>query len=219
VSDSDSGRFAFYRPEVVFFRQSIERELAGFFQKNGLLELADKKILEVGCGWGNWLILLMSWGARPENLFGIDVLPERIETARQRLPKSEIVLGRAEKLNWSNSFFDLVFQFTLFSSVVSAKARREMAAEVWRVLKPGGYFVSFDYFWANPNNPSTIGIGKKELQRLFPQASFYFRRLGLAPPLARRIVPISFSLAHFLEKTRILSGHYLAWTIKKEENG
>lgn len=211
----NADRFAFHKPEVVFFRHSLERDLARFFRKNNLLDLADKKILDVGCGWGSWLLLFMGWGARPENLCGIDILPERVETARGRLPKSEIILGRAEKLPWGERNFDLVFQFTVFSSVPSPSNREEIGSEIWRVLKPGGYFVSFDYFVSNPANPATVGIGKKEWQRIFPEANFRFRQVGLAPPLARLVAPVSFSLAHFLEKTRILSGHYLGWTIKQ----
>ena len=210
-----SDRFAFYQPEVVFFRHSLERELAGFFRENEVLDLSNKKILDIGCGWGSWLLLFMGWGAKPENLFGIDLLPERIEMARQRLLKSEVLLGRAEKLPWPGGSFDLIFQCTLFSSVVSHQARAEIAAEAWRVLKLDGHFISFDYFKANPANPYTVGIKKKEFRRLFPEANFHFRRFGLAPPLARWIAPISFSVAHLLGKTRILSGHYLAWTTKQ----
>ena len=213
--NSLSDRFDFSQQNVVFFRHCVERELAAFFRKTGILNLSEKKILDVGCGWGSWLLLFLSWGISPEGLFGIDILPERVKMARRRLPESEIVLGRAEKLPWPDDFFDLVFQFTVFSSVPSPPARTEIASEVWRVLKPGGYFVSFDYFLAHPANPYTVGIGKKELERLFPKASFHSRRVGLLPPLARRLVPLSFSLAHVLEKTRILSGHRLAWTIKK----
>ncbi len=212
-----SDRFAFYRPEVVFFRQALERELVRFFRKNNLLDLSGKKILDVGCGWGSWLLLFMMWGARPENLYGVDILPERVEAARQRLSKSEILLGRGEKLPWEGNNFDLIFQFTVFSSVPSPSNRVEIGSEIWRVLKPNGFLVSFDYFISNPANPATVGIGKGELRRIFPRADFNFRRVGLAPPLARRIAPFSFSLAHFLEKTAILSGHYLAVAIKKEE--
>jgi len=215
MSQPAAERFAFHQPDVVFFRHCVERELAVFFRKTGILDLSDKKILDVGCGWGSWLLLFLSWGVRPQNLCGIDLLPERAEVARQRLPKSEIVLGRAEALPWPDDSFDLVFQFTVFSSVPSPPAREEIAKEIWRTLKPGGYFVSFDYFIAHPANPYTVGIGKRELERLFPKAAFDSRRVGLFPPLARRLVPLLFSLAHVLEKTRILSGHRLAWTIKK----
>ena len=208
-------RFAFYQSDVVFFRHCVERELAVFFRKTGILDLSEKRILDVGCGWGSWLLFFLSWGCCPENLYGIDLLPERVAVARRRLPKSEIVLGRAEKLPWPDENFDLVFQFTVFSSVLSPSAREEIAGEIWRLLKPGGYFVSFDFFISNPTNPNTVGIGKKELERLFPKAGFYSRRVGIFPPLARRVAPLSFSLAHVLEKTRILSGHQLVWTIKK----
>lgn len=215
MKNNTSERFAFYQPEVVFFRHCAEWELAAFFRKTKILDLSAKKFLDVGCGWGSWLLLFLSWGGRPENLCGIDLLPERVELARQRLPKSEIALGRAESLPWPGDSFDLIFQFTVFSSVLSGPAREEIAKEIWRVLKPGGYFISFDFFISNPTNPNTVGIGKGELVRLFPKASFQFRRVGIFPPLARRLAPLSISLAQVLEKTRILSGHYLAWSIKE----
>ncbi|HXF49200.1 MAG TPA: class I SAM-dependent methyltransferase [Verrucomicrobiae bacterium] len=215
MSGAGESKFAFYQPDVVFFRHCIERELAGFFRRAGILDLSQKKILDIGSGWGSWLLLFLSWGARPENLCAIDLQPERVEVARQRLPKSEIVLGRAEKLPWPGDSFDLIFQFTVFSSVLPPAAREEIAEEIWRVLKPGGYFVSFDFFISHPANPNTVGIGKGELRRLFPHSSFRFRRLGIFPPLARWLAPVSITLAHLLEKTRILSGHYLAWSIKK----
>lgn len=209
-----SQRFAFHQPDVVFFRHCVEQELAAFFRKATMLDLSGKKILEVGCGWGNWLLLFLSWGARPEGLCGIDLLPERVEVARQRLPKSEIALGRVEKLPWADDSFDFVFQFTVFSSMISPQSRQDAAEEIWRVLKPGGYFVSFDYFIAHPANPGTVGIRKRELVLLFPQAGFHFLRVGLFSPLARRLVPLSASFAHMLAGTGILSGHYFAWTIK-----
>ena len=46
------------------------------------LELLDKKILDVGCGSGGVLRDFIKYGALPENLYGIDLLEDRIERAK-----------------------------------------------------------------------------------------------------------------------------------------
>ena len=44
-----------------------------------------------------------------------------------------------------------------------------------------------------PINPQTRSIRPAEIRRLFPNCRYDFRRISLAPPLARRTVPLSWS--------------------------
>jgi len=64
-------------------------------------------------------------------------------------------------------------------------------------------------FRLNPTNPQTRGILPGEIKRLFPNCSYQFNRITLAPPLARRIVPLSWILAYGLERLTIFNSHYL----------
>src|SRR5687767_6228526 len=70
--------------------QAILRERARAVGKMlggaGLLPLSCSRVLEIGCGTGQVLAGLTEWGALPENLHGIDLLPDRIEEARRRFP-------------------------------------------------------------------------------------------------------------------------------------
>jgi hypothetical protein len=77
-----------------------------------------------------------------------------------------------------------------------------------RVLRPGGLIIWYD-FWFNPTNRQTQGIRPAEIRRLFPHCTHTFYRLTLAPPLARRLVPLSWTLALLLEKLRLFNSHYL----------
>ena len=99
-------------------------------------------------------------------------------------------------------------QFTVFSSILDGEVKGDVANEMLRVTRPGGVILWYD-FWLNPSNPQTRGIRPAEIKRLFPNCSYEFHRITLAPPLARRIVPISWILAYGLERLTIFNSHYL----------
>jgi hypothetical protein len=81
---------------------------------------------------------------------------------------------------------------------------------MWRVLKPGGAVLWYDFFVDNPRNRDVKGMPEKEIRRLFPAGQLHLRRTTLAPPLARRLVPLSWTLAALLEGARVLNTHYAA---------
>jgi len=98
-----------------------------------------------------------------------------------------------------------------------------------RVLKPGGMILSYD-FRLNPINPQTRGtsyfsIRPAEIKQLFPNCGYEFHRITLAPPIARRLVPISWGLCLFLESLKIFNSvpfgdtHYLVAIRPKMEDG
>src|SRR5688572_21967794 len=60
--------------------------LEALLRSSQLLPFHDQQILDVGCGTGAVLDGLRNWGAKPENLFGVDLLQERVEQACQRFP-------------------------------------------------------------------------------------------------------------------------------------
>ena len=104
---------------------------------------------------------------------------------------------------------------TAISSILDPQIRRNICAELLRVLrspdlgsgKPGGMILWYD-FWLNPVNPQTRGVRPAEIKRLFPNCSFEFHKITLAPPIARRVVPVSWILAYGLERLAIFNSHY-----------
>jgi ubiquinone/menaquinone biosynthesis C-methylase UbiE len=91
------------------------------------------KVLEVGCGTGNYILALEQLtGAHG---WGIDPSQGMLSRARDR---SEVVCfraGRAEKLDFSAGFFDLVFCVDVIHHITDRFAYFE---EAQRVLKGGG---------------------------------------------------------------------------------
>jgi hypothetical protein len=86
--------------------------------------------------------------------------------------------------------------------------KAKIASEMLRVVSEKGLILWYD-FWLNPTNPQTRGIRPAEIKQLFPGCNYEFLRITLAPPIARRLAPISWGLCLFLESIKILNTHYL----------
>jgi SAM-dependent methyltransferase len=196
-----------YKP-YLFSIQNRMRNLLNFFKKNGIHSLRDLKILEVGCGSGGVLLEYLSLDAFQKHLFGIDLLQDRLKDAHLKLPAAGISCTNGQFLPFPNNSFDLVLQYTAFSSVLDPAIKEQMACEMKRVLKPGGMIVWYD-FWLNPTNPQTRGIRPREIRVLFPNCHMKFQKITLAPPVARLIVPFSWNFALFLERLKIFNTRYM----------
>lgn len=93
---------------------------------------AGTRLLDVGCGSGMLLTLAAERGAEPS---GIDVTPELLAIARERLPGADLREGDMESLPFADAAFDAVTGVNAFQF---AGDPRRALAEAARVLRPGG---------------------------------------------------------------------------------
>lgn len=202
-------RYSYFNQANLFIVHLREKEMLRLLHYAGMNSLKDTIILDVGCGRGRVLQRFVDYGALPEDLFGIDLLPDRIEQAQKLNPGINFKCGDAQKLPYRDESFDIVLQFTVFTSVLDEQMKGNIAREMLRVLKRDGIILWYDYHVNNPKNPDVKGVKKKEIKQLFPNCSFHFRRITLAPPLVRVIAPYSLLLCYLLEKIPLLCTHYL----------
>ena len=78
------------------------------------IDICGKKILDVGCGYGNWLRMFAEWGAKPQDLYGIDLLEWRLLFAKERSTLINFKLGNCAKLPYKKETFDIVMQAVVF---------------------------------------------------------------------------------------------------------
>lgn len=103
-------------------------------------------VLDAGCGYGRVATTLAS--EHGFNVIGIDLIPERLKEA-SRYANTQGVSTRVKLLN--GNYCTLPFKDSTFSAVftmetlVHADPLEAALGEFWRVLKPGGRLVLFEY--------------------------------------------------------------------------
>lgn len=141
-------------------------------------------VVEVGAGEGQNLRWAREMGAR--SVSGVDLLEARATQAARRCTPVLVADGRA--LPYASAAADSVIVSTLLSSVLAPADRRRIAAEIGRVLRPGGALLFYDFDRPSPFNRDVRPVSRRELRELFPTWPATFRRTTLAPPIARRLL-------------------------------
>ncbi|MFZ1728678.1 MAG: class I SAM-dependent methyltransferase [Bacteroidota bacterium] len=176
--------------------------------------LCDGPVLDIGCGAGDLLRVLIDLGIKPKSIIGADLLPERLRQASERYPECSILQANGLALPFQNESISLLCQFTLLSSVLDPEIRLNMARESLRVMRNNGLLLLYDIRYNNPANPHVRRIGRNEMKRLFPGCVIVFRSLTLLPPLARKLGRATNILYPLLCSIPLFRTHYLC-TIQK----
>jgi len=95
----------------------------------------DASILEVGCGYGRVLDYLQHAGFN--DVQGIDA-SERMVQRCNEVGHHRVRLGVADSIPFDDKTFDGVLCIATLSSISDKSVRDRAAAEMFRILKPGG---------------------------------------------------------------------------------
>ena len=173
--------------------------MAAQLSRTGFTRLHESKVLDVGCGDGSWLRTLSEWGCEPENLYGTEILSDRISKAEQLNAGINYKRVSSHQLPFADEHFDIVTANVVFSSILDESYRQNLATEMQRVCKRKGIMLIYDFKISDPRNSHNVGIGRSEMSKLFRGYRVKSKRLLLFPPLARPISKISILAVHALE--------------------
>ncbi len=203
-------------PAVYMGAQERERALIRLLQKARLPPLADRTLIEIGCGNGANLLDLVRLGFSPRNLVGNELLPDRLATARERLPSSiRLLPGDALALDVVDESFDVVLQSTVFTSILDGEFQARLARRMWAWVKPGGGVIWYDFAYDNPVNRDVRGVPQKRVRELFPDGIARCAWVTLAPPISRLVTRVHPALYSVFNALPFLRTHRLCWIGKR----
>jgi ubiquinone/menaquinone biosynthesis C-methylase UbiE len=213
----DSGLYAPWNPAEALMRESRRRVAARLLHRHGVFPRAGDPVLEIGFGRLGWLADLLGWGLRSFDLHGIELDEGRVKAARAAFSEADLRVGDAASMAFADSSFKLVVASTVFTSILDRDVRTAVSEEIRRVLRPRGAVLWYDFRVDNPANPNVKGISRLELRSLFRDFDRHIRSLTLAPPIARRVAPLSWSLATLLESVPLLRTHLLGVFVRRDD--
>ena len=120
------------------------------------LDLSGKKVLDIGCGSGG-ITLSLARDYKADRVVGIDVESPVCDTARQLAEHAEysdrieIIKIAPGPFPFPDQEFDIVFSK---DSIIHIPDKERLAADAFRVLKPGGWFVASDWLISHDDEPS-----------------------------------------------------------------
>ncbi len=160
---SDPERELLYDDAHISFLEDIWGE--GFLSPGGAeealrvvegLDLRGKRVLDIGCGSGAIAVLLARDMGAAE-VVGIDVEPDVCAAAERRAAKAglsdritvrEVAPG---PLAFDDDSFDVVYSK---DSIIHIPDKEALCRDVYRVLKPGGWFAASDWLMSHDGPPS-----------------------------------------------------------------
>ncbi len=143
-----------YGPPIITFLEAIWGE--GFLSPGGPdevarvlegIDLRGKRVLDIGCGAGG-ITALLAYGYGAAEVVGIDVeapvcaAAEAFARRKGVAERVQIVKVAPGPLPFPAQSFDIVFSK---DSIIHISDKEALAGNVFRVLRPGGWFVASDW--------------------------------------------------------------------------
>ena len=120
------------------------------------VDFTGRAVLDIGCGVGGIdFLLIEDYGAR--HVTGIDVEDTVLDIARSRAARRGLSERTAflkvspGSLPFLDASFDIVFSK---DAIVHIPDKHELMRDVYRILKPGGWFVGSDWLISHDGEPS-----------------------------------------------------------------
>ena len=185
-ADEVDRAIAFARTDAAFFTELKATDLVSLSNRR-LGSVSDVRALDFGCGTGALDGLLLP---HVGSVTGIDVSSGLLEVAAQQNPDAHYQQYDGGAIPFPDASFDLAFASCVFHHIDPGD-RAAAAAELARVLRPGGVLAVYEH---NPVNPLTrLAVSRCEFDEGVEllgrsETEGLLRGAGLAPAESRYVV-------------------------------
>lgn len=117
----------------------IHRIRFSYYERAFFSQITDKnaRILDVGCGSGEFISLLQQRGYK--NLHGVEIDPALVDMSSRVLP--DIRRSSAVALPYADNYFDCIYMFNVMHHLRDMAEYEQSLAEMSRCLRDGGRII------------------------------------------------------------------------------
>lgn len=174
-------------PYPKYITKEREKIYAEILQARFGKKVREIKVLEIGAGAGGNIPFFLKLGIRPNHFYANELMDYRIKHLKEKFPEIHVLEGDASVLNFDFKF-DVIFQSTVFSSILDPKLRKSLASTMENLLHDDGIVLWYDFVFDNPKNKNVKKVELQEIKQLFENLQVVRReKTTLAPPIGRRI--------------------------------
>ncbi len=135
----------------------------GLFERAvAILDLApnaDRRVLDFGCGKGEFLGRLSKLVGANSKLVGFDAMEKSIVQAKANYPNVKFICGKfTDELPFPDASFDIV---VTIDTIECVKNKERLIGEIHRVLEPHGQVLAMHWDW----DTQTYNIQSREVAR------------------------------------------------------
>ena len=129
-----------------------------------LPDFKDKRVLDLGCGYGWHCIYAMEHGA--SSVVGVDISHKMLEVAKEKthFPQVEYKCCAIEDVEFPEESFDVILSSLAFHYVADYEI---LVKKIYRILKSGEYVLRLNILFLLPMEHKTGIITKKEKYCIF----------------------------------------------------
>lgn len=164
-----------------------------------------KRILDIGCGTGGWLIQAAKTYPNLTRLVGVDVNSRMVDYARKRAIEEQVedrvefqTMDALLVLEFPKDYFDLA-NVRFATSFLRTWNWPKLLSEMQRVTRPGGVVRLSEYERLSSNDPATVRLFQLAGEAFFG-AGHLFREGKVEENYAECVVGIAHDLARLLDQ-------------------
>src|SRR5260221_3721353 len=116
--------YSWSKPANLLMHQQTLRTCIRMLNRASMYPLDGLRVADIGGGVATGLLEFVQWGAAPDMLAGIDLMPDRLDRARRRIPQADLHIGTASELPWADESFDLLSQILVFTNIFDPAFKR-----------------------------------------------------------------------------------------------
>ncbi len=132
--------------QVAYTEFAFREHLYDLLRQHGWLTspLIERRVLEIGCGWGRNFPLFLDIGVPTKHITGVDLLTPMIERAKANYPDAQLRSGDVATMTDLHGQHDLVLLHTTMSAVLDAQVHHQLLGAAADCLRPGGLLAIMD---------------------------------------------------------------------------